>query len=96
MPKRRDKRRPTADYCAKDVGQAGGYIAINNADIRKNPLNALYHGFCMVKPPVKAGAMIFASKDLRPGQKIGVYFLEYLLKLVQFGEYVRCQINSKS
>jgi len=85
---------------ARDRGQlmkkarrvCSGYIRLNNADIRKNALNALYHGFCMIKPPVKAGAMIFACKDLGPGQKIGVYLLEYLLKLVQFGEYVRCQI----
>ncbi|MDZ7833018.1 MAG: glycosyltransferase [Desulfobacterales bacterium] len=68
-----------------------GYIRVNEADIRKNPLSALYHGLCMIKPPVKGGSMIFASKDLRPAQKMGVYFLEYLLKLVQFGEYVRCQ-----
>lgn len=89
---------------ARDRGQlmkkarrvCSGYIRLHNADFRKSPLNALYHGFCMLKPPVKAGAMIFACKDLGPGQKIGVYLLEYLLKLVQFGEYVRCQINSKS
>lgn len=68
-----------------------GYIRVNKADIRKNPLNALYHGLCMLKPPIKAGKMIFARQDLRLRDKILVYFLEYYLKLVQFGEYVKCQ-----
>jgi cellulose synthase/poly-beta-1,6-N-acetylglucosamine synthase-like glycosyltransferase len=74
----------------------GGYIAVNNADVRKNPLNAIYHGFCLIKPPVGAGSMIFKRTDLTVGQKIRVYFLEYLLKIVQFAEYMRCQIGFKS
>lgn len=85
-------RRTVGSLIKKARRVCGGYIAINNADIRKNPLNAIYYGFCMIKPPVGAGVMIFARKDLGADQKIGVYFLEYLLKLVQFGEYVRCQI----
>ncbi len=74
---------------------ASGYILLNRSDIRKNPLNALYHGISMIKPPIKAGQMIFRTSDISLTDRVMLYFLEYGLKLVQFGEFVRLQAGGK-
>ena len=84
-------RKSIGELMDKTKRICSGYIRIHDADIRKNPLTAFYHGFCMIKPPVKAGTMIFASKKLKLGQKVTLYFLEYFLKLVQFTEYLKQQ-----
>lgn len=68
-----------------------GYIVLNRADFRKNPLNAVYHCISMLKPPLKAGQMIFSRKDFSLSDKVIVYFLDYYLKLVQLSEFFRLQ-----
>ncbi len=88
---RHPARRTVRQLMEKARRVCSGYILINDADIKKNPKNAVYHGLSMLKPPIEAGKMIFARKDIHLQDRFVLYFLEYLLKLVQFREYVRCQ-----
>ena len=86
-------RKSVPELAAKAKRVCSGYIYLNNADIKKNPINAVYHGLCMLKPPFKAAKMIFERRDLRLHDKLLLYCLEYHLKLVQLWEYTRLQIG---
>ena len=90
---RHPARKNIRELTEKAKRVCSGYILINQADIIENPLNALYHGFSMIKPPIEAGRMIFARKDIPMQDRIILYLLEYLLKIVQFKEYIRCQMK---
>jgi GT2 family glycosyltransferase len=84
-------RKSVGELSKKARRVVSGYIVLNKADVRKNPRSAVYHGLSMIKPPLKAGKMIFSRKDFSLSDKIVVYFLEYYLKLVQLKEFVRLQ-----
>ncbi|WP_232300559.1 glycosyltransferase [Desulfonatronovibrio magnus] len=70
-----------------------GYIVLNNAKFHKNPFKAIYHAFCMLKPPVKSIFLLSKNKDLRLMFKAILYFVDYSLKIVQLVEYVRVQFG---
>lgn len=72
-----------------------GYIELNQAHFPQNPWAALYHGLSMLKPPIKAGRMIFGRSDIKIQGKIVLYVLEYYLKLIQLKEYIRLQSLSR-
>lgn len=74
---------------------SSGYIELNHAQIAKHPLSAAYHGLSMLKPPIKAGQMIFARQDIQVRKRVALYGLEYMLKLVQFKEYARLQFGGR-
>lgn len=70
-----------------------GYIHIHKANIKTNPLNGLYHGLSMLKPPLKAGRMIFSSNGIPVHKKVVLYLMEYMLKLIQLREYTLLQLG---
>lgn len=86
-------RNSVPELAAKAKRVCSGYIHLNNADFKNNLINAVYHGLCMLKPPLQAGKMIFGRTDLRLQDKLFLYFLEYYLKLVQLWEYTQLQMG---
>lgn len=60
-----------------------GYAAIQHAE--SGPGGILYQGLILLKPPLKAAALIRMQSRFSLTDKLGVYGLEYLLKLVQLG-----------
>lgn len=89
-------RKTVGELVKKTRRVTSGYITINDADFRKSPVKALYHGACMIKPPLKAGKMIFSRKDFSLSDKVVVYLLEYHLKILQFREFVRLQTGGEA
>jgi len=88
-------RKTVGELAKKARRVVSGYITIKDADFRKNPVKALYHGACMIKPPLRAGKMIFEQKDINRADKGAIYLLEYYLKLVQFKEFLRLQAGGE-
>lgn len=72
-----------------------GYIILNDADFRKNPLNTIFHALSMLKPPIKAASLIFTRNDIHLFDKVVIYFFEYILKLAQLWEFTRLQLGGK-
>lgn len=89
-------RKSVRELIHKSKRVCSGYIEVNNARITNHPIRAVYHGLSMLKPPLKAGQMIFAHHDMKIREKVIVYLLEYLLKLIQFWEFSSLQFGKKA
>lgn len=86
-------RKSLRELIQKTKRIVSGYIILNDAFYRKNPVNAIYHGLSMLKPPIKAASIIFTRKDISRYDQLMVYFLEYLLKLIQLREFISLQLG---
>jgi len=84
-------RKSVQELILKSTRVVSGYIVLHDARFRTNPGRAIVHGLIMLKPPLESARMIFARRDLPLMSRATVYGLEYLLKLVQLGEFIRLQ-----
>lgn len=89
-------RRSIRELIHKAQRVCSGYIEIHKAQINRHPIRAAYHGLCLLKPPLKAGQMIFVRQDMSLKDKVVIYLLEYLLKLIQLWEYSGLQLGKKA